>query len=822
LKSIYSPAFSLFNRVGTTARYALTAAGLLAAHAGALALFLLGSDSGGSTLWSTLFYIGCGLFAIGLYLHAAVAYSWGPALVVMARAFDRIGNGDLALTILPGWGSRNEGQRVWSAVNKTSREFPAIVRQVRRSAEMIENGSREIAAGYADLAKRTETQAQTVVETAASMEELSATVAQNAENCRAADAAVAQVGAGAEEAAHAMQQVTQTMTRIETGTRKTAEFVGVIEGIAFQTNILALNANVEAARAGEQGRGFAVVAAEVRALAQRSAEATQHIKALIGASSNKVKEGTALAAKAEDTVHRAAAGIRKAVEMIGSVAGASNEQNAGVKEVGKALTQLEQVTQRNSAFVQEGTAASTAFADESRRLVESASVFKLEDENTPDRAITTGSMETMARNYQLGPIMRWLVLGPMALNISFSYRTDTLVFGIPIVGGPLLALIAAFMQTPSNIAAASSSSALFALLAATVIALLVGTYFHVGLNVYQDLASARMERMCNQLATGDLAWKIRVDNSRREGHMVMRALANINKNFSDIVRQVRASAESIGNRVRELTQSHSELSQRTERQAVTLEETAASMEELTATVKQNAEHCRAAVAAIEDVGARTQEAVEIMRAMNQTMAGIEESATRMAAFLAGIENLSFQTNLLALNAAVEAARAGVEGRGFAVVASEVRALAQRSAEATTEIKTLIAESTAQVSEGAALVAQAEQTVANAATGIQQVVALIGETAQASAEQAAGTQKVSHALSRLDGVTQQNAALVEEGMATATSFEQEAQRLSQLVGVFKLLETKGDERSARVDLPAADASSRNTADPSKPLRLASGT
>ncbi len=413
--------------------------------------------------------------------------------------------------------------------------------------------------------------------------------------------------------------------------------------------------------------------------------------------------------------------------------------------------------------------------------------------------------------------MRWLILPQMTLNISFSYRTDIFVFGIPMVGGPVLALIAA---AHSNVAADSSSWVPFTLLTTAVVALLVGVYFHVGLNIFQERSCARTERICHQLAIGDLAWMMKADNSSRETQMVGRAFGNINKNFSNIVRQVRASAEIIADRVRGLAQSHTDLSQRTERQAATLEETAASMEELTATVKQNAEHCRAAAAAIEDVGARAQEAVEIMRTMTRTMAGIEESATRMAQFLAGIESISFQTNLLALNAAVEAARAGVEGRGFAVVATEVRALASRSAEATTEIKALIAESTAQVSEGATLVAQAEQTVTNAAAGIQQVVGLIGETARASAEQAASTQEVSRALSRLDGVTQQNAALVEEGAATATSFEQEAQRLSQLVSVFKLLQTKEDERSARVDQSTAAAPSQNAIQSGKPLRLVS--
>ncbi|MFL6623654.1 MAG: methyl-accepting chemotaxis protein [Sulfurifustis sp.] len=825
MKSFYKLAFALFKRTRMLTNYVLISMTLLIAQLGAAVLFLaLNQDT--SQRPTTLVLAGCALFLCGLYMSWSGGLGHQRSLSALARLLDRFASGDLSLHFLPGWGTASEGQRVWNALNKMNKEFPAIVRQVRASAEMIARGSGEIAGGYADLSKRTDEQASTLVETAASMEQLSATVTQNAANCREANAAVEKVGTAAEEASRAMQQVTSTMARIAASTKKMKEFLGIVEGIAFQTNILALNAAVEAARAGEQGRGFAVVAAEVRALAEHSAEATTQIKALINASAGKVNDGTALVAKAEQAVERAVAGIRKAVDLIASVAAASQEQSAGVLQIEKALTQLDAVTQQNAALVQEGAAASASFEEESRRLVESAGVFQLQEAITPDHALTIGSAQTVVRNFNLGPIERYFIMPSTAVSSHMSYVTKSVVFGVPFLGGPALTFIAALLAAHSSASGAAPSwFATTALSAIIVAASLAGGYLYFGLTEWQKISATFMERVCTKLATGDLTWTVKVSTSaeaaRQEGFIVNRALANINKNFSNIVRQVRASADGIVNGARSIVQGHNNLSQRTEEQASTLEETAASMEELSATVKQNAEHCREASSAIEEVGARAQEAAQTMQDMTRTMAGIEESAKRMAQFVDGIESIAFQTNLLALNAAVEAARAGEQGRGFAVVAAEVRALAQRSAGATVEIKALIAESAAQVSEGTALVAQAEQTVVAAAAGIQQVVELIGQTAAASSEQNAGTQMIAKALSQLDSVTQQNAALVEEGSAIAASFEQEALRLGELVGLFKVSESDGgSERTRHSNAAVAATSALARGGEIKPLRLVS--
>jgi len=835
LKTFYKPAFVLFQRVRTMASYGISVALLLIAQISAVALFVFSTNGESATgdnvtMLTTLVVVGSGMFAVGAYMHTALAVVYKYSLSALARLLDRISNGDLSLHFLPGWGDVSEGQRVWTALNKMNKEFPTIVRQVRVSADTIANGSREIAAGYADLSQRTEEQASTLEETAASMEELSATVRQNAENCRDANVAVEEVGGRAEEATHSMRQVTSTMSRIESSTKKMAEFVGIVEGIAFQTNILALNAAVEAARAGEQGRGFAVVAAEVRALAGRSAEATSHIKALIATSSGKVAEGAQLVARAEQAVSRAVAGIRHSVELIGSVAVASAEQSAGVQMIGKALTQLEVVTQQNAALVQEGAGASTSFETESNHLVESTDVFQLPDKITSDHEITSGSAKVIARNYGFGRIERFLLTPVVSISVRMRYLLKSIIFGVPLLGGPLLTFAAALIAAVAGFVATdvtTSSVVVVVLAALTLTAWFAGGYFYFGLNAYQTIGAAFTERVTRKLASGDLDWFVKVNTSaeatRLEGNIVNAALANINKNFTNIVRQVRSSSAGIVGGARDIALGYTNLSQRTEEQASTLEETAASMEELTATVKQNADHCREANVAIEEVGGRAQEAARAMEQVASTMAGIEASAKQITDFVGIIETLAFQTNLLALNAAVEAARAGEQGRGFAVVAAEVRALAQRSTQATEQIKSLIAGSAAQVADGAALVTQAGKTVGASAAGVQQVVQLISEIATASREQNAGMQMIGKALSQLESVTQQNAALVEEGSAAAASFEQEAQRLVGLVEVFKLYAARDDASNA--------AARRNTVSPAaavpvqneipRPLHLVTG-
>jgi methyl-accepting chemotaxis protein len=832
VKTFFGPAFSLFQRRRSLVNYTLVAASLSIAQLGCVALFLqvapnFVAASDDVSLSSILALAGSGMFLCGIYMYVAIAVVNRRALISLAILLDRVGAGDLSLHFLPGWGQRSEGQTVWTALNQMNKDFPNIIRQVRSSAESIANGSREIALGYTDLSKRTEEQASTLEETAASMEQLSATVKQNADNCGEANVAVEEVGGRAEEAALAMQQVTSTMGRIAASTKKMTEFVSIIEGIAFQTNILALNAAVEAARAGEQGRGFAVVAAEVRALAGRSAEATKAIKALIGTSSSKVALGTSLVSKAEQAVNRAVTGIRHVVDLIGSVAAASAEQNAGVQMIGKALTQLEAVTQQNAALVQDGAAAAGSFTGESARLVDVAGVFRLQDQVTADYEMAIGNRHTAARNYLMSPIERLWLLPVLAINVRMSYAIKTLIFGVPFLVGPALTFFATAAHSDAGVAGILQSSSSIALATVTLASFAGGSYLYFALASWGTRSAGYLQRLSQKLASGDLTWSIKVDPSaeaaRLEGHLINKALAKIHQNFTNVVRQVRASADGVVSGSREIAKGYTHLSQRTEEQASTLEETAASMEELTATVRQNADTCRAASVAVEEVGGRAEEAARAMQQVTTMAADIEDSAKRMTEFVGIIEGIAFQTNILALNAAVEAARAGEQGRGFAVVAAEVRALAQRSAKATEEIKALIAVSAAHVTEGATLVAQAERAVNRAVGGIRHAVDLIGAIASASTEQNSGMQMIGKALTQLETVTQQNAALVEEGAAAANSFEQEAGRLVSVVGVFRLEKTQieAPKKAAPSDPPVTEVSMLNRSTGAKPLRLVTG-
>jgi methyl-accepting chemotaxis protein len=254
-----------------------------------------------------------------------------------------------------------------------------LVGQVQGGTRAITLASGEIAAGNQDLSARTEQQAGALEETASSMEELTATVRHNAENARQANQ-LAQAASGvAQEGGAIVGQVVETMGAIDASARKIVDIIGVIDGIAFQTNILALNAAVEAARAGEQGRGFAVVATEVRNLAQRSAAAAKEIKGLIDDSVKQVGNGAQLVQKAGATMDNVVASVRRVTDMMGEISAASQEQSAGIAQVNHAITQMDQVTQQNAALVEEAAAAAASMQEQAASLAAVANAFKLDD-----------------------------------------------------------------------------------------------------------------------------------------------------------------------------------------------------------------------------------------------------------------------------------------------------------------------------------------------------------------------------------------------------------------------------------------------------------
>ena len=252
-----------------------------------------------------------------------------------------------------------------------------IVSQVRRGTHTITTASREIAAGNTDLSSRTELQASSLEKTASAMEELTATVKQNADNAREANHLAATASDVARKGGEVVSQVVGTMGEINSSASKIADIIGVIDGIAFQTNILALNAAVEAARAGEQGRGFAVVASEVRNLAQRSAAAAKEIKQLIGDSVEKIGRGSKLVGQAGETMDEVVASVKRVTDIMSDIASASAEQSAGIEQVNLSIIEMDGMTQQNAALVEEAAAAFQSLQDQAAELQRVVSIFKL-------------------------------------------------------------------------------------------------------------------------------------------------------------------------------------------------------------------------------------------------------------------------------------------------------------------------------------------------------------------------------------------------------------------------------------------------------------
>jgi methyl-accepting chemotaxis protein len=320
------------------------------------------------------------------------------------------------------------------------------------------------------------------------------------------------------------------------------------------------------------------------------------------------------------------------------------------------------------------------------------------------------------------------------------------------------------------------------LISGTVVLLAAFLAWKLVHSVTQSLA--RAVKVAETVASGDLSSRIEV-TSRDETGQLMAALKRMNEGLVSLVGQVRNSADSIATGSSQIAVGNADLSQRTEEQASNLQQTAASMEEITSTVQQSADTARQATQLATSASAVASQGGKVVGEVITTMEDISASSKKIADIISVIDGIAFQTNILALNAAVEAARAGEQGRGFAVVAGEVRTLAQRSAQAAKEIKSLIGESVEKVENGSRLVTEAGQTMGDIVSQVKRVTDLIGEISSASLEQSAGIGQIGDAVQQLDQVTQQNAALVEESAAAAESLKHQAAALNQTVAIFKL-------------------------------------
>jgi len=307
-------------------------------------------------------------------------------------------------------------------------------------------------------------------------------------------------------------------------------------------------------------------------------------------------------------------------------------------------------------------------------------------------------------------------------------------------------------------------------------------------------------KVARQVADGDLTADIRQDSNDETGQL-LGALKLMNDNLLRIVSSVRTGTDTISTASSEIASGNMDLSSRTEQQAGSLEETASAMEELTSTVKQNADNARQANQLAVSASEVAVQGGNVVGQVVNTMGSINESSRKIVDIISVIDGIAFQTNILALNAAVEAARAGEQGRGFAVVASEVRSLAQRSSAAAKEIKTLIDDSVAKVDVGSRLVEQAGSTMDEVVSSVKRVADIVGEITAASQEQSVGLDEINRAITQMDEVTQQNAALVEEAAAAAQSLQEQASNLSQTVSVFKLDRNALSQPNAQVQAAA---------------------
>lgn len=341
----------------------------------------------------------------------------------------------------------------------------------------------------------------------------------------------------------------------------------------------------------------------------------------------------------------------------------------------------------------------------------------------------------------------------------------------------------------------------------TVLAAIIAVWFGIKLTLISPMN--RLIDSIRHIASGDLVKRIEVEGSNEIGQLA-ESLRHMQGELMNTVGDVRNGANAIYSGASEIAMGNNDLSSRTEQQAASLEETAASMEQLTATVKQNAENARQASHLALSASETAQKGGKVVDNVVQTMRDIASSSQKIADIISVIDGIAFQTNILALNAAVEAARAGEQGRGFAVVAGEVRNLAQRSAQAAREIKSLIEDSVSRVDVGSTLVESAGETMDEIVNAVTRVTDIMGEIASASDEQSRGIDQVGLAVAEIDRVTQQNASLVEESAAAAAALEEQASRLTQAVAVFRIQHDQQRARDVAAAKPVSTVQQRKAA------------
>lgn len=373
---LLAPAHTFINRLALSTNFVLVTLVWLVA----LAIATRAMTSAGFVL--------AGLFALFALYYMAALYFWvSVGISRLGDKFELVASGDLTTRIDPGLASGSNSTTLWQSLHRMNAQLVKIVDQVRASAEKIVSMARVGAEGNTRLSERTQEQASALEETASAMEELSATVKQNAENCTRANTHAGNASSVAAMANERMREAAQTMKQVQDDALRVGNILSTIENLTFQTNILALNAAVEAARAGDQGRGFAVVAAEVRSLAQRSAEAAKDIKMLIQQSVGSAAEGARAVAEASKTMEEVFANVQQVSEMINEVALASAEQSVGVDGINKAIVHMDTVTQENAALVERAAAAALAFEEEAGRLREIVEMFKIDRGEDRKRAV---------------------------------------------------------------------------------------------------------------------------------------------------------------------------------------------------------------------------------------------------------------------------------------------------------------------------------------------------------------------------------------------------------------------------------------------------